>query len=62
VRGIHANIFGRYELGEAKPSIDIALKLAEALEVSLDYLMGKDDMLTDQGNWRVYLTISKNIR
>ncbi|ALO13852.1 HTH-type transcriptional regulator ImmR [Salinivirga cyanobacteriivorans] len=32
---------GRYERNEIKPSIDIAVKIAEALEVSLDYLTGK---------------------
>jgi transcriptional regulator with XRE-family HTH domain len=57
--GIHANILGRYERGEAKPSIDIALKLAEALEVSLDYLVGKDDMLMDQGIITKVLMIQK---
>ena len=57
--GIHANILGRYERGEAKPSIDIALKLAETLEVSLDYLVGKDDMLMDQGIISKVLMIQK---
>ena len=57
--GIHANILGRYERGEAKPSIDIALKLAEALEVSLDYLVGKDDLPIDQGMIAKILTIQK---
>ncbi len=57
--GIHANILGRYERGEAKPSIDIALKLAKTLEVSLDYLVGKDDMLMDQGIISKVLMIQK---
>lgn len=38
---------GRYERNEIKPSIDIATKIAEALEVSLDYLTGKTDMELD---------------
>ncbi|WP_333597124.1 helix-turn-helix transcriptional regulator [Chryseobacterium flavum] len=29
---------GRYEREEVKPSIEMATQLAEALEVSLDYL------------------------
>lgn len=57
--GIHANILGRYERGEAKPSIDIALKLAEALEVSLDFLVGKDDIQVDQGIINKILSIQK---
>jgi len=38
---------GRYERDEIKPSIDIASKLADALEVSLDYLTGKTDIELD---------------
>ena len=33
--------------GEMKPSIDTANKLAEFLEVSLDYLTGNTDVLLD---------------
>ncbi len=39
---------GRYERDEIKPSIDIASKLADALEVSLDYLTGKTDIEMDK--------------
>lgn len=38
-------IIGRYERGDMKPSIDIATKIAEALEVSLDYLVGSSAMM-----------------
>ncbi len=38
--GVHAPVIGRYERNEVKPSIDVATKMAEALEVSLDYLAG----------------------
>ena len=31
---------GRYERDEVKPSIEVAVKIAQALEVSLDYLTG----------------------
>jgi transcriptional regulator with XRE-family HTH domain len=31
---------GRYERDEVKPSIEVAVKIAEVLEVSLDYLTG----------------------
>jgi len=42
--GIHANVLGRYERGEARPFVEMAAKLAEALEVSLDYLVGNSDL------------------
>ena len=38
---------GRYERDEIKPSIDIASKLADALNVSLDFLTGKTDIELD---------------
>lgn len=46
--GVHTNVMGRYERGEAKPSIDVAMKLADALDVSLDFLAGKSDQQIDQ--------------
>jgi len=41
--GVHTNVIGRYERGVAKPSIEQLLKIADALDVSLDYLTGKVD-------------------
>ena len=32
---------GKYERGDAIPSIEVAQKIAQALEVSLDYLVGE---------------------
>jgi transcriptional regulator with XRE-family HTH domain len=43
--GTSAAIIGRYERGERTPSVDIAKKIAEALEVSLDYLVGDTTIL-----------------
>ena len=37
--GINGDIVGKYERDEMKPSIETAKKLADALEVSLDYLV-----------------------
>ncbi|MFA0963839.1 helix-turn-helix domain-containing protein [Roseivirga sp. BDSF3-8] len=37
-------MFARYERDEMKPSIETAKKLADALEVSLDYLVGEGDL------------------
>lgn len=34
-------MIGKYERGEAIPSIDAAKKIADAFEVSLDYLVGE---------------------
>jgi len=49
--GTSAPIVGRYEREEIKPSIDVAAKLADALGVSLDYLLGKSDkMVLDKKN------------
>jgi transcriptional regulator with XRE-family HTH domain len=39
--GVHKNVLGKYERDEVKPSIDVALKIADYFEVSLDYLTGK---------------------
>lgn len=38
--GTSGAIVGRYERNDMKPSIEIAAKIAEALDVSLDYLVG----------------------
>lgn len=45
--GTKSPVVGRYERDEMKPSIDTANKLAEYLEVSLDYLTGNTDVLLD---------------
>lgn len=39
---------GRYEQDEIKPSIDIATKIADVLEVSLDYLVGNSDAVLEK--------------
>ncbi len=33
-------LIGRYERGDITPSIEVVIKIADALEVSLDYLVG----------------------
>jgi len=40
-------VIGRYERDEVKPSIEVAAKIAQALGVSLDYLVGNSDMLLE---------------
>lgn len=56
---MHTNVLGRYERGEAKPSIDVATKLADALGVSLDYLTGKTDLHIDKSLLDKILSIQK---
>lgn len=48
--GTSGPIVGRYERGDMMPSIDIATKISEALEVSLDYLVGKSSLLLKDNN------------
>lgn len=45
--GLHTNALGRYERDEALPSIEVATKIAKALEISLDYLTGLTDVELD---------------
>jgi ribosome-binding protein aMBF1 (putative translation factor) len=40
-------VIGRYERDEMKPSIDAAAKMANILEVSLDWLVGNTDAELD---------------
>lgn len=42
--GTSAPIIGRYERGEITPSVEVAAKIASALEVSLDYLAGSGEL------------------
>jgi transcriptional regulator with XRE-family HTH domain len=58
--GIHINVVGRYEREEAVPSIEVAAKIAEALKVSLDYLvLGKSDPTLDQALLEKVLSIQQ---
>lgn len=43
--GTSAPIVGRYERGDMMPSIEIATKIADALDVSLDFLVGKSSLI-----------------
>ena len=42
--GLHSNALGRYERGEAIPSVEIAAKIASELGTSLDYLIGLSEL------------------
>ena len=39
--GVSREMIGRYERNEVVPSIEVAKKIADALEASLDYLVGE---------------------
>lgn len=45
--GINGDAYGRYERNEVKPTIEMAVKIAKALAVSLDYLTGNSDIELD---------------
>jgi transcriptional regulator with XRE-family HTH domain len=46
--GVSREIIGRYERNEVLPSIEVAAKIANALEVSLDFLAGNTDQLLEK--------------
>ena len=46
--GTSAPIIGRYERNEIKPAIDTAKNIADALGVTIDFLLGADDMIIDK--------------
>lgn len=41
------DLLGRYERDEVKPSIEVVINIADALGVSLDYLVGKTKLELD---------------
>ena len=46
--GTSGDVIGRYERGEMMPSIEAVTKIADALEVSIDFLVGKTATLIDK--------------
>ncbi|QTY27305.1 helix-turn-helix domain-containing protein [Flavobacterium sp. CS20] len=46
--GINGDAYGRYERNEVRPTIEMAVKIAQALEVSLDFLTGNSDIELDK--------------
>lgn len=43
---MHHSIIGRYERGEAKPTIDVISKAAAALNTTVSYLLGENEDAT----------------
>lgn len=46
--GTSGDIIGKYERDEVKPSVEVASKIADVLEVSLDFLLGKTTVELDK--------------
>ncbi len=57
--GVHSPVIGRYERDEVKPSIETAVKIADALHVSLDYLVGITDAELDSSTLQRVQQIAK---
>lgn len=45
--GTKGPAIGRYERSKTRPTMEVAMRLADALDISLDYLMGRTDHLPD---------------
>ena len=57
--GTKGPVIGRYERDEMKPSIEVAANMADYLEVSLDYLVGKADATLDKSTLNRILEVQK---
>jgi len=57
--GTSGAVIGRYERNEITPSVEIANKIAEALSVSLDYLVGNTDTFMDKSIMKRIQSIQK---
>ncbi|MFY0602214.1 MAG: helix-turn-helix transcriptional regulator [Cyclobacteriaceae bacterium] len=57
--GTSGDVIGRYERGDIKPSIDVVVKIADALEISIDYLMGKTSLVLDKDTIKRLESISQ---
>lgn len=57
--GTSGAIIGRYERNERTPSVEIARKMALALDVSLDYLVGNTELKLDSEITKKIVDIQK---
>jgi len=57
--GTSGDIIGRYERDEVKPSIEVVIKIASTLEVSIDYLVGKTTFELDHNTMNRLQDIQK---
>lgn len=56
--GTSGDLIGRYERDEVKPSIDVIIRVADALDVSIDYLVGKTSFELNQDMLRRFQEVS----
>ncbi len=56
---INGDAYGRYERDEVKPTIEMANKIANALKISLDFLVGNTDLELDTETLKRVEDISK---
>jgi len=56
---INGDAYGRYERDEVKPTIEMANRIANALTISLDYLVGNTDLELDTETLKRVEDISK---
>lgn len=57
--GTSGDIIGRYERDIMSPSIDVIIKIANVLEVTLDYLVGATNLKLDKATQKRLEDISK---
>jgi transcriptional regulator with XRE-family HTH domain len=57
--GTSGDIIGRYERDEVKPSIEVVIMIADTLEVSIDYLVGKSSLELDKSTVKRIQDIQK---
>jgi len=53
------DIIGRYERNEVKPSVEVVIKLADDLDMSVDFLVGKTSLEIDRGTLKRLEELSK---
>lgn len=46
--GTSSDVIGRYERGDITPSVDVVAKIADDLDVSVDYIIGKTKLVIDK--------------
>ena len=57
--GTSGDIIGRYERDIMMPSIEVIMKIADVLEVSIDYLVGTNDLKLDKATLKRLEDIAK---
>lgn len=48
ILNVTVSTYGNYELGQRSPTPETLIKLAEYFGVSVDYLLGRDSIITDE--------------